>query len=120
MRKTVLLALLFVALSACTRSIRIALPQQIVTVMAYSAGKVVQRCGFRPGTEKFRKLSELLQQHSGGWHKRYTNYVPSFLVVDGDVSLYFMDGSMVLNYSEGEFSRGVSSDDYQFLNCKAP
>ncbi|HTC50443.1 MAG TPA: hypothetical protein VK700_00745 [Steroidobacteraceae bacterium] len=120
MRKSVLTAFLFIALSACTRSITITLPQQTVTVMAYADGKVVQRCGFRSGTEKFRKLSELLAQHSGGWHKRYTNYVPSLLVVDGDVSLYFMDGSMVVNYSEGEFSRGVSSDDYQFLNCKAP
>ena len=120
MRKSVLTALLLLALSACSRSITISLPPQSVTVMAYSAGKVVQRCGFSAGTEKFRKLAELLQQHSSGWHKRYTNYVPQFLVVDGDVSLYFMDGSMVLNYSEGEFSRAVSSDDYQFLNCKTP
>jgi hypothetical protein len=119
MRKTASMALALLVLSACTRSITIQLPQQVVTVMAYSQGKVIQRCGFRPDTEKFRKLSQLLQQHSGGWHKRYTNYEPAFLVVDGDVSLYFMDGSMVLNYSEGEFSRGVSSDDYEFLNCKA-
>lgn len=119
MRKVVLLALLFAALSACSRSITIALPQQTVTVMAYSEGKVVQRCGFRPDAEKFRKLSQLLQQHSDGWRKRHTNYVPSYLVVDGDVSLYFMDDSMVLSNAEGEFSRGISSDDYQFLNCKS-
>jgi hypothetical protein len=118
MHKPASIALLLLVLTACTRSITIALPQQSVTVMAYADGKVVQRCGFRPGTEKFRKLSQLLEQYSGGWHKRYTNYQPTFLVVDGDVSLYFMDGSMVLNDSEGEFSRGVSADDYQFLNCK--
>ncbi len=111
---------LLLLLAACTRSITIALPQRSATVMAYADGKVLQRCGFRPGTEKFRKLGELLAQHAGGWHKRYTNYQPSLLVVVGDVSLYFMDDSMVINYSEGEFSRGVSSDDYQFLNCKTP
>jgi hypothetical protein len=120
MRRPAPLMLLLLALTACTRSITIALPQQIVTVMAYADGKVVQRCAFRPGTDKFRKLSQLLAEHTGGWHKRYTNYQPAFLVVDGDVSLYFMDGSMVLNDSEGEFSRGISEDDYQFLNCKAP
>jgi hypothetical protein len=119
MRKTVAMALLFVVLAACTRSITVALPPQTATVMAYSDGKVVQRCGFRPDSEKFQKLSQLLQQNSGGWHKRYTNYQPSILVVDGDVSLYFMDDSVVLNYSGGEFSRGISSDAYQFLNCKA-
>ncbi len=120
MRKPASIALLLLVLTACTRSITIALPQQSVTVMGYADGKVVQRCGFGPGTEKFRKLSQLLEQHSGGWHKRHTNYQPTLLVVDGDVSLYFMDGSMVINYSDGEFSRGVSADDYQFLSCKTP
>jgi hypothetical protein len=120
MRKSASIALLFVLLTACTRSITITLPQQPVTVMGYTDGKVTQRCGFRPDSDKFRKLAQLLEQHSGGWHKRYTNYQPMLLVVDGEVSLYFMSGSMVVNYSEGEFSRGVSDDDYQFLNCKAP
>ena len=120
MRKPASIAFMLLVLTACTRSITIALPQQSVTVMAYADGKVVQRCGFRSDSEKFRKLSQLLEQHSGGWHKRYTNYQPSFLVVDGDVSLYFMDGSMVISYGEGEFSHGVSADDYQFLNCRTP
>jgi|SRR5580700_1904725 hypothetical protein len=119
MRKPGSIAFLFVLLAACTRSITVALPPQTATVMAYADGKVVQRCGIRPGSEKFQKLSQLLQQNSGGWHKRYTNYQPSMMVVDGDVSLYFMDGSVVLNYSGGEFSRGISSDAYQFLDCKA-
>ncbi|MGC1459230.1 MAG: hypothetical protein WA825_13210 [Steroidobacteraceae bacterium] len=120
MRKPACLAVSFVALTACTRSITVPLPQQTVTVMAYADGKVVQRCGIRPGSEKFSKLSRLLQQNSGGWHKRYTNYQPSIMVVDGDVSLYFMSDSVVVNYSEGEFSRGISAEAYQFLNCKTP
>jgi hypothetical protein len=118
MRRAGSMAFLFVVMAACTRSITVALPPQTATVMAYAEGKVVQRCAIRPGSEKFQKLSQLLEQHSGGWHKRYTNYEPSVMVVDGDVSLYFMDGSVVLNYSGGEFSRGLAPDAYQFLNCK--
>ena len=38
--------------------------------------------------------------------------------MDGDVSLYFMSDSVVINYSGGEFSRGMSSDAYHFLDCK--
>ena len=107
-------------LSACTRSLSITLPEQFVTVMGYSQGKVVQRCGIRPGTDKFKRLSQLLATHASGWHKRYTSYDPTFLVVDGDISLYFMGGSMVLSDAEGEFSRGIAEQDYQFLGCKAP
>jgi hypothetical protein len=118
MRKLVSLALLLIATSACTHSITVTLPPQTATVMAYANGKVVQRCAIRSGSEKFQKLNQLLQQHSGGWHKRYTNYQPSILVVDGDVSLYFMDGSVVVNYSGGEFSRNLAADTYEFLNCK--
>ncbi|HEV2701436.1 MAG TPA: hypothetical protein VGV09_07385 [Steroidobacteraceae bacterium] len=106
------------ALAACTHSISLVLPPQTVTVMAYADGKVVERCGFRPGSEKFQKLSQLLQQNSGGWHKRHSDYQPEILVVDGDVSLYFMSDSVVLNYSGGEFSRGIAPAAYHFLDCK--
>jgi hypothetical protein len=118
MRKLAAGALMLVALGACTRSISVALPSQSVTVMAYADGKVVERCGFRPGSDKFQKLNQLLQQNSGGWRKRHSNYQPEFLVVDGDVSLYFMSDSVVINYSAGEFSRGLSPDAYHFLDCK--
>jgi hypothetical protein len=117
MRNLIPIALLLIATSACTRSISVVLPPKTATVMGYADGKVTQRCAIRPDSEKFHKLRELLEQNSGGWHKRYTNYQPSIMVVDGDVSLYFMDGSVVLNYSGGEFSRGLSADAYQFLNC---
>lgn len=110
--------MLLAVLPACTRSISVVLPSQTVTVMAYADGKVVERCGFRPGAEKFQKLSQLLQQNSGGWHKRHSNYQPELMVVDGDISLYFMSGSVVLNDSDGEFTRDLSAETYHFLDCK--
>jgi hypothetical protein len=118
MRRAVSVAVLLVLLAGCTHSVSVALPSQTVTVMAYADGKVVERCGFGPGSEKFQKLSQLLQQNSGGWHKRHSDYQPEFMVVDGDVSLYFMSDSVVLNYSGGEFTRGMSPDAYHFLDCK--
>ena len=66
MRKVAAVALMLAVLVACTRSLSVALPSQTVTVMTYADGKVVERCGFRPGSQKFQKLNQLLQQNSGG------------------------------------------------------
>ncbi|MEJ0006252.1 MAG: hypothetical protein WDM77_07670 [Steroidobacteraceae bacterium] len=112
-------AVLLLAIAGCSRSISIVLPAHSLTVLVYSQGKVAQRCAIVPGSEKFKSLSQLMQQNAAGWHSRSANYVPSIVVIGPDVNLYFMDDSMVVNYSGGEYSRTISADAYKFLECKS-
>jgi hypothetical protein len=112
------LLLLFTA--GCSRSITLQIPSQTLTVETFSQGKAVQRCSVAPGSEKFRKLSQLMQQSVAGWRSRSADYVPSIVVIAGDISLYFMGDSVVVSYSGGEYSRSIAAGSYAFLNCKAP
>lgn len=115
--RSVLLLLLFTG--GCSRSISIEIPSQTLTVETFAQGKAVQRCSVAPGSEKFRKLSQLMQQSVAGWHSRRADYVPSVVVIAGDINLYFMGDSVVVDYSGGEYSRSLAADSYAFLNCKA-
>jgi len=118
MRKLISAVLLAVAVAGCSRTISLTLPPQPLTVFMYSQGKATTRCGVAPGSDKFLKLSEFLKRNSDGWRKRSTNYVPLLVVIGSDINFYFMDDSVVVNYSAGEYSRSITPDQYAFLNCK--
>jgi len=114
-----LTAVLLLAIAGCSRSISIELPAHSLTVLVYSQDKVTQRCAIAPGTDKYKKLSQLMQQNASGWHRRSTNYVPSIVVIGPNINLYFTDDSVVESGSSGEYSRPISGDAYRFLECKA-
>ena len=103
----------------CSRSLSIRLPAHSLTVMVYSQGKVSERCAIAPGSKKYSQLSQYMQQNADGWHGRSGDYVPSIVVIGPDLNLYFMDDSVVVNNSGGEYTRTVSGDSYRFLDCKA-
>jgi hypothetical protein len=108
------------AAAGCSRTISVNLTPQTLTVVTYSQGKADRRCSIAPGSAKFRKLSDFLKQSAEGWHSRSSDYKPSLVVIGSDINLYFMEDSVVMNYSSGEYSRTVSPDSYAFLDCKAP
>lgn len=103
----------------CSRSISVELPAQALTVVMYSQGKASQRCMLAPNSDKFHKLSDFMKQNASGWHKRTADYMPSLVVIGTQISLYFMDDLLVINYSGGEYSRNVAPDSYAFLSCGA-
>ncbi len=105
--------------AGCARSISIALPHTPLTVMVYSQGKVSQRCAIAPGSDKFRKLGQLMQENTAGWHSRSADYVPSMVVIGSGINLYFVDDSVIVSNSGGEYSRTLPADSYKFLECKA-
>jgi hypothetical protein len=107
------------ALVGCARSISVALPHTALTVMVYSDGKVTQRCAIAPGSEKFRKLGQLMQANAAGWHSRSTDYMPTIVVIGSDINLYFVEDSVIVGESGGEYSRTIPADSYKFLECKS-
>jgi hypothetical protein len=109
---------LCLALVGCSRSIAIDIPPQTLTVLIYSQGSATRRCAITPGSDKFLKLKQFLQQNSSGWRTRSADYEPSIVVIGPAINLYFMDDFVVMNYSGGEYFHPVSRDSYQFLNCR--
>jgi hypothetical protein len=107
------------ALLGCARSISVALPHTALTVTVYSEGKVTQRCAIAPGSDKFRKLGQLMQENAAGWHSRSADYVPSIVVIGSDLNLYFVEDSVIVGESGGEYSRTIPAAAYKFLECKA-
>jgi hypothetical protein len=105
------------ALVGCARSISIALPHTPLTIMVYSQGKVSQRCAIAPGSDKFRKLGQLLQANAAGWHSRSADYMPSIVVIGSDLNLYFVEDSVIVSETGGEYSRTIPADSYRFLEC---
>ncbi len=110
MRTLSMIVLLLLTLAACSHSISLQFPSQTLTVETFSQGKPVQRCSIAAGSDKFRKLNELMQENVKGWHSRSADYVPAIVVISSDVNLYFDGGLLVVNYSGGEYSRTVSPD----------
>ena len=110
--------LLYLAIAGCSRSIAIDIPPQTLTVLIYSQGTATQRCSIAPGSEKFRKLKQFMQQNSAGGGTRSADYMPSIVVIGPAINLYFADDFVVMNYSGGEYFRPVSRDSYQFLDCR--
>jgi hypothetical protein len=110
---------LCLALVGCSRSIAVDIPAQTLTVLVYSQGTAIatQRCDIAPGTEKFRKLKQLLQQNSAGWRTRSADYMPSIVVIGPAINLYFAEDFVVMNYSGGEYFHPLTRDAYQFLDC---
>jgi hypothetical protein len=113
--------LLCLAIAGCSRSIAIDIPAQTLTVLVYSQGTATaiatQRCDIAPGSEKFRKLKQLLQQNSAGWRTRSADYTPSIVVIGPAINLYFAEDFVVMNYSGGEYFHPLARDSYQFLDC---
>ncbi|HTY94880.1 MAG TPA: hypothetical protein VMC02_13380 [Steroidobacteraceae bacterium] len=109
---------LLLTLCGCSRSISVQLPAQKLVVLVYADGKVAERCSIAPGSEKFRKLADLVQQGTARWHSRIGAYVPSLLVVGADITLNFRSDSVDLTYSGGDYIRSISPDAYAFLRCK--
>src|SRR6202451_2712973 len=67
--------LLCLAFAGCSRSIAIDIPPHTLTVLVYSQGIATQRCDIAPGSEKFRKLKQFMQQNSAGWRARTEDYM---------------------------------------------
>ena len=105
------------AIVGCAKSISVALPPKPLTVMVYSQGRVSQRCAIAPGSDKFRKLGQLMQENATGWHSRRADYVPSIVVIGSGINLYFVEDSVVVSDSGGEYSRTLPADSYRFLEC---
>ena len=110
--------MLCLATTGCSRSIAIDIPSQTLTVLIYSQGTATQRCDIAPGSEKFRRLKQFMQQNSAGWRTRSADYMPSIVVIGPAINLYFADDFVVMNYSGGEYFHPVSRDSYQFLDCR--
>jgi hypothetical protein len=110
--------MLCLAIAGCSRSIAIEIPSQTLTVLVYAQGTAAERCDIAPGSEKFRKLKQFMQQNSAGWHTRNADYMPSIVVIGPAINLYFADDFVVMNYSGGEYFHPVSRDSYQFLDCR--
>jgi hypothetical protein len=113
-------AALLLGSAGCTHSVSVVLPPQKLVVMIYDQGHVAQRCAIQPDSAKFRKLNQLLEQNSPGWHARLSTYVPTLLVMGADISLNFMGDSVVMNYKGHEYAHSIATDSYGFLGCKVP
>ena len=79
------------------------------------SGKYTKKYKINPGSEKHAKIVAWLKQNTSGWEPTPASYVPKLIVEGASFSLNFMGTGVILNCKEGQFSKPVKSEDYEYL-----
>lgn len=71
-----------------------------ITLYIYQSGHVVSQQVFPPYSNMHRKLNLWLSNHSSGWKHNINSYAPKFYLKSKGVSVTFLEGVAVINFSE--------------------
>ncbi|MBU2706797.1 hypothetical protein KCM76_12460 [Zooshikella marina] len=110
---TIFLALLLISCKVGTEVfIDIA---ETYTVSINESGKHTKKYTINPGSEKHAKLVAWLKQNNSDWDPTPASYVPGLVVEGTGFSLNFMRTGVILNCKEGQFTKSVKLEDYEYL-----
>ncbi len=127
MNRIALTAVLLVAvLSACTRTIPLALPDNVsvqLVVFVDRPGTTkpeAKEVPLPPNSPEYRRLQEWFTRNQTGWSQAYaTRPTGGVFVHAGELHLQFVESTVLLFGPKGQFQKKTREEDYAFLRSVA-
>lgn len=123
---TILAVLLVALLSACTRTLNLALLDDVSVQLVVFNWKPGARkteskeMTLSPNAPEYRRLQEWFAQNQACWSQAYAiNPTGGVFVHAGDLHLQFIGTTVFLFGAKGQFQKKIREEDYAFLKSAA-
>ena len=107
----------FALFTGCTSSVDFSLPSDEALKLSIPSNQT--SCQINPGTPLHNSLAAWLAASRHGWKRNPATYVPRVVVAGRNFSMNFMESSVILNYTGGQFTHHIPAAQYAFLVCEA-
>jgi len=125
-RITIVVFLLAAVLSACTRTLPLALPDDVSVQLVVFVPKPgtdkpePKEVPLPPNSQEYRQLQEWFAHNQAGWSQAYaTRPTGGVFVHAGDLHLQFVESTVLLFGNRGQFQKKIREEDYAFLKSVA-
>jgi len=85
------------------------------SVRIHESNKAVVEYKMLKGTEGYKQCVDWVQANKRGWSPTPASYVPGVKVSGAGYDFNFIGDMVVVNYKDGQFSKNVGKNEYEFL-----
>lgn len=118
--KVFYLILFWVAvLTGCEQEIEFAIPtDEILELYIYLEGDFKEECKFTSNHRIISQLNKWLNSNIENWSASPVSFAPNIIIYGETFSINFWDEFIVLNYEQGQFTKDININEFEYINCK--